>query len=130
MTNPQDNSKAVRAGGGRRSPPRRRRRSQTSLNLRDAFQSDQSTSGSASPMSTTMATSSTSSSVHEGDTTAQETVQIDGRDGRLTRREMLEILQAAIDMSNEGLVVPSDSGRPSSDAINDNEEKSSDSSMQ
>ena len=116
MTNPRDNSKAIGADGGRRSS--RRRRSQTSLNLRNAFRSDQSTitSGSSSPTSARTATSSSSSSVHgAGDTTAQDTVQIDGHDGRLSRTEMLDILQAAIDMSNEGLVVRSDSGRPSSD---------------
>ena len=127
MTNPRDNSKAIGADGGRRS---RRRRSQTSLNLRNAFRSDQSTipSGSSSPTSAGTATSSSSSSVHgAGDTTAQDSVQIDGRDGRLSRTEMLDILQAAIDMANEGLVARSDGGRYTSD---DNEEESGDSPMQ
>ena len=43
---------------------------------------------------------------------------------------MLDILQAAIDMSNEGLVAHSDGGRPSSDTSDDNEEENGDSPMQ
>ena len=127
MTNPRDNSKAI---GGRRSS--RRRRSQTSLNLRNAFRSDQSTiSGSSSPTSVRTATSSSSSSLHgAGDAATQGTVQVDGRDGRLTRTEMLDILQAAIDMSNEALVPLSASGRSGSDTSDDNEEESGDSPMQ
>ena len=131
MTNPRDNSKAIGADGGRRSS--RRRRSQTSLNLRNAFRSDQSTttSGSSSSTPDRTATSSSSSSVHgEGDVTAHDSVQIDGRDGRLSRSEMLDILQAAIEMSNEGLVARSDSGRSSSGTDDDYEEDSGNSPMQ
>jgi len=118
MTNPRDSSKAVGANSGRRS---RRRRSQTSMNLRDAFRSDQSTSGSASPTSTRTTTSSASSSLHGGADASQGAVQVDGDDGRLSRRDMLEILEAAIDMANEAL---SDSGadRPPSETSENNED--------
>ena len=43
---------------------------------------------------------------------------------------MLDILQAAIDMSKEGLVARSDGGRSSSDISDDNEEESGDTPMQ
>ena len=124
MTNPRDSSKALGANSGRRS---RRRRSQTSMNLRDAFCSDQSTSGSASPTSTRTTTSSPSSSLHGGSDASQGAVQVDGGDDRLSRRDMLEILETAIDMANEAL---SDSGdRPPSETSENNED-GKESSMQ